>query len=232
MSNATSSTTGRIYFTTTSSPGASETKAVGFTVKPNSGYTTYTIDMSTNPLWTGEVNWLRVDPIDTTGQTNIDSIVVSGTGPLYVNRLLDGSFEDPSADFYTFRPAGVWQFLGSSGVQRNHSAFSGTQGAANGQQTAFIQGTSSVKQTLNLSAGAHIVTFAVDQRTNNGGPESLDFSVDGTKINASAFSPPIGGGYETFTTPTFTTTAGQHTIQFTGTNEGDNTVFLDQVAIQ
>ncbi|WP_243064997.1 hypothetical protein [Humibacter sp. RRB41] len=232
MSNATSSTTGRIYFTTTSSTGASESKAVGFAVKPNSGYTTYTIDMSANPLWAGEVNWLRVDPIDTTGQTNIDSIVVSGTGPLFVNRVLDGSFEDPSADFYTYRPAGVWQFLGNSGVQRNHSAFSGTQGAANGQQTAFIEGTSSVKQTLNLSSGTHTVTFAVDQRTNSGGAEALDFSVDGVKINTSAFSPPAGGGYETFTTPSFTTTAGLHTIQFTGTNDGYNTAFLDLVAIQ
>jgi hypothetical protein len=232
MSNATSSTTGRIYFTTTSSPGASESKALPFTVLPNSGYTTYTIDMASNPLWTGEVNWLRVDPIDTVGGTNIDSIVVAGTGDLFVNRLLDGSFEDPSANFYSYRPAGVWQFLGNTGVQRNHSAFSGAQGAAAGQQTAFIQGTDSVKQTLNLSAGTHTVTFAVDQRTNNGGAQALDFSVDGVKINASPFTPPSGGGFQTFTTPSFTTTAGSHTIQFTGANAGDNTAFLDQVTIQ
>ncbi|HEY5223820.1 MAG TPA: hypothetical protein VIJ18_12340 [Microbacteriaceae bacterium] len=232
MSNATSSTTGRIYFVTKSSPGASESKAMPFTVLPNSGYTTYTIDMSSNPLWTGEVDWLRVDPIDTAGNTNIDSVVVSGTGDLFVNRVLDGGFEDPSANFYTYRPAGVWQYSGSTGVQRNHSAFSGTQGAAAGQQTAFIQGTDSVKQTLNLSAGSHTVTFAVDQRTNNGGAQALDFSVDGVTINASPFTPPSGGGFQTFTTPSFTTTAGQHTIEFTGTNAGDNTAFLDQITLQ
>ncbi|WP_157487573.1 hypothetical protein [Leifsonia sp. Root112D2] len=231
MSNDTSSTTGRIYFTTTSSPGASESKALPFTVKPHSGYTTYTIDMASNPLWTGEVNWMRVDPIDTTGKTNIDSIVVSGTGDLYVNRLLDGSFEDQSANFYTYRPTGVWQYSGSAGVQRNHSAFSGTQGAASGQQTAFIQGTDSVKQTLNLSAGSHTVTFAVDQRTNNGGAQALDFYVDGAKINTTPFTPPSGGGFRSFTTPSFTTTAGQHTIQFVGANAGDNTAFLDAVAM-
>jgi hypothetical protein len=232
MSNATDSTTGRIYFTTKSSGGASESKAVPFTVEPNSGYTTYTIDMSSNPLWTGEVNWVRVDPIDTAGATKIDSIVISGTGELFVNRLLDGSFENPSANLYTYRPAGVWEFQGNAGIQRNHSAFSGSQGAADEQQTAFIQGTDSVKQTLNLSAGAHTVTFGIDQRTNNGGPQALDFYVDGTKVNTSPFTPPSGGGFKTFTSPSFTTTAGQHTIEFRGTNAGDNTAFLDRVAIQ
>jgi hypothetical protein len=232
MSNATSSTTGRIYFTTTSSTGASESKSVPFAVEPNSGYTTYTVDMSSNSLWTGEVNWLRLDPIDTAGGTNIDSIVVSGTGELFVNRVLDGGFENPSADFYTYRPAGVWEFVDSAGVQRNHSAFSGSQGAAEEQQTAFIQGTSSAKQELNLSAGAHTVTFAVDQRTNNGGAQALDFYIDGAKVNASPFAPPSGGGFQSFTTPSFTTTAGQHTIEFRGVNAGDNTVFLDRVAIQ
>jgi hypothetical protein len=232
MSNDTSSTTGRIYFTTKSSPGASESKALPFTVLPNSGYTTYTIDMASNPLWAGEVNWLRVDPIDKAGGTNIDSVVVSGTGDLFVNRLLDGGFEDPSANFYSYRPAGVWQFLGSTGVQRNHSSFSGTQSAAAGQQTAFIQGTGSAAQTLNLSAGTHTVTFATAQRTNNGGAQAIDFYVDGTKINTSAFVPPSSGAFQTFTSPSFTTTAGSHTIQFRGVNAGDNTAFLDQVAIQ
>jgi plastocyanin len=232
MSNATSSTAGRLYFTTTSSPGPSESKAVPFAVQPNSGYTTYTIDVASNPLWTGEVNWLRVDPIDTTGQTNIDSIVVSGTGDLFVNRLRDGGFEDPSANFYSYEPASVWQYLGSTGVQRNHSAFSGAQSAADGQQTAFIQGTDSVKQALNLSAGAHTVTFSVAQRTNNGGAQALDFYVDGTRINASAFAPPSSGAFQSFTSPSFTTTNGSHTLEFRGTTAGDNTAFLDKVTIE
>jgi plastocyanin len=232
MSNATSSTAGRLYFTTTSSPGPSESKAVPFAVQPNSGYTTYTIDVASNPLWTGEVNWLRVDPIDTTGQTNIDSIVVSGTGDLFVNRLRDGGFEDPSANFYSYEPASVWQYLGSTGVQRNHSAFSGAQSAADGQQTAFIQGTDSVKQALNLSAGAHTVTFSVAQRTNNGGAQALDFYVDGTRINASVFAPPSSGAFQSFTSPSFTTTNGSHTLEFRGTTAGDNTAFLDKVTIE
>jgi hypothetical protein len=232
MSNATTSTAGQIYFTTTASPAESESKSVHFVVAPHSGYTSYTVDMTSNPLWTGEIKQLRVDPIDTTGAVNVDAVAVSGSGSLSANRLLDGGFEDPSANLYSYRPASVWQFVGSSGVQRNHSAFSGTQPAAGDQQTAFIQGTDSLGQTLNLSAGTHTVTFALAQRTNNGGAEALDFSVDGVKVNSSAYSPPSSGAFQTFTSPSFTTTAGSHTIQFKGTNTGDNTAFLDQVTIQ
>jgi hypothetical protein len=232
MSNATSSTVGRVYFTTPSSPTASESQSVPFAVAPNSGYTSYTVNMSTNALWTGEIKQLRVDPIDTTGATNIDSVVVSGSGALYLNRVLDSGFEDPSANFYTYDPAGAWQFLSTAGVQRNSSAFSGSQAAAAGQQTAFIQGTGSAAQTLNISAGAHTVSFATAQRTNNGGAEAIDVYVDGTKINTSAFAPPSSGAFQTFTSPSFTTTAGSHTIRFQGANAGDNTALLDQVSIQ
>jgi hypothetical protein len=232
MSNATSSTAGRVYFTTPSSPTPSESQSVPFAVAPNSGYTSYTVNMATNPLWTGEIKQIRVDPIDTTGATNIDSVVVSGSGALYLNRLVDGGFEDPSANFYTYDPAGVWQFLSTAGVQRNSSAFSGTQSAAAGQQTAFIQGTGSAAQALSLSAGTHTATFALSQRTNNGGAQAIDVYVDGTKITTSVFAPPSSGAFQTFTSPSFTTTAGSHTIQFRGANAGDNTAFLDQVAIQ
>ncbi|TXN29494.1 hypothetical protein [Lacisediminihabitans profunda] len=232
MSNATSNTVGKIYFTTPASPTASESMSVSFAVAPNSGYTTYTVNMASNGLWTGEIKQLRVDPIETTGAIDIDSIVVSGSGALYVNRLLDGSFEDPSANFYTYNPTSVWQFLGSTGVQRNSSSFSGTQAAADGQQTAFIQGTDSAKQTLNLSAGSHTVKFSAAQRTNNGGAQALDFYVDGTRINVSAFAPPAGGAFQSFISPSFTTTNGSHTIEFKGTNAGDTTAFLDKVTIQ
>ncbi|MFF1572535.1 hypothetical protein ACFVWR_07280 [Leifsonia sp. NPDC058292] len=232
MSNATSNTAGRIYFTTPASPSPTEAMSVPFAVAPNSGYTTYAVNMAANPLWAGEIKSLRVDPIEAAGAVNVDSVSVTGTGPLYINRVLDAGFEDPSANFYSYAPAGVWQYLGSAGVQRNTSAFSGTQKAPSGQQTAFIQGTDSVKQTLNLSAGSHTVTFSAAQRTNNGGAQALNFFVDGTKVSTSAFAMASGGAFQSFTTPSFTTTAGSHTIQFTGANVGDNTAFVDQVAIK
>ena len=76
------------------------------------------------------------------------------------------------------------------------------------------------------------MTFSLAQRTNNGGAQALDFYVDGTKINGSAFTPPSGGAFQSFTSPSFTTTTGSHTIEFRGTNAGDNTAFIDKVTIQ
>jgi hypothetical protein len=56
--------------------------------------------------------------------------------------------------------------------------------------------------------------------------------VDGTKINRSAFTPASGGAFQSFTSPSFTTTAGSHTIEFRGRNLGDNTAFIDKVVIE
>ena len=69
--------------------------------------------------------------------------------------------------------------------------------------------------------------FGLLQRANNGGPQSVDVYVDGTKVNASPFS--AGSSWTAFSA-NFTTTAGVHSIQFRGTNAGDNTAFVDSVS--
>ena len=57
-----------------------ETKARAFTIQPNSGYTSYTVDMSTVVGWgTGHtLRQLRLDPADdssvSTGSFKIDAI--------------------------------------------------------------------------------------------------------------------------------------------------------------
>lgn len=231
MNNSTTDTSGKIYFDTTADPSFSESKSVAFTVAASSGYATYNINMASNSLWAGTIRQIRVDPITVAGATSIDSVALIGSGALYTDRLIDGGFEDPSADFYTYNPAGVWVYTGTAGVQRNLSAFSGSQGAPQGQQTAFVQGTGSAKQTLNMSAGSHTVSFSAARRTNNGGVQQLDFYVDGTKINSTSFAP-SSGTFQSFTTPSFTTTAGSHVLEFRGVNAGDNTAFVDSVTLQ
>lgn len=231
MNNGTTDTSGKIYFVTAADTTWNETKSVAFTVAASSGYTNYSVNMAANSAWAGTIRQIRVDPITVSGPTSIDSVTLTGSGALYTDRLSDAGFEDPSADFYTYNPVGAWVFTGSTGVQRNLSAFSGSQGAPEGQQTAFVQGTDSVKQTLNMSAGSHTVSFSAARRTNNGGVQQLDFYVDGTKVNSTPFSP-SSGTFQTFTTPSFTTSAGTHVVEFRGTNAGDNTAFVDAVSLQ
>ncbi len=51
----------RIYFTTTSSPGYSESKMIEFKVNNNGGWQTYLVYMANNDLWKGTISGLRID---------------------------------------------------------------------------------------------------------------------------------------------------------------------------
>ncbi len=77
MKNNTSSTQAQIYFATNSSASFDENKVVNFTIKPNSEYCEYLIDMSANINWTGTLRQLRLDPsIGATGTFSVDYIRV------------------------------------------------------------------------------------------------------------------------------------------------------------
>ncbi|GAB3398855.1 hypothetical protein GCM10027515_04500 [Schumannella luteola] len=77
MKNQTSDPAGAIYFTTASSPAFSGDKVVTFTSAVNAtGYTDYTVDMGTNPNWTGTIKQLRLDPTGSPGVVSIDAISV------------------------------------------------------------------------------------------------------------------------------------------------------------
>jgi len=56
----------------------------------------------------------------------------------------------------------------------------------------------------------------------------VEVTVDGVVV---AEVTPSGTSYQTYTTPSFTVTAGAHTIQFLGLVDDDETVFLDAVAV-
>lgn len=83
MRNSTPGNTARIYFTTNSDTTWNEAKAKSFAIKPNdSNYTEYTIDMSSVAGWTGTLNQLRFDPVDTgasSGSFSIDYFRISNS---------------------------------------------------------------------------------------------------------------------------------------------------------
>jgi hypothetical protein len=83
---------------------------------------------------------------------------------------------------------------------------------------------------VTLAAGTYNLSFYAAQRANvpqTG--QTFEVLVDG---QLQAYTPQ-GTNYTGFTTPTFTVTAGRHTIKFVGLNPngGDNTAFIDQVSI-
>ncbi len=81
--------------------------------------------------------------------------------------LVNPSFEIPAlGGGYQYNPSttGIgWTFSVSSGVQGNGGAW-GAAVAPDGNQTAFIQGTGSISQTLSLNAGGYTLSFQAARR--------------------------------------------------------------------
>jgi RHS repeat-associated protein len=101
MRNYTNSTTGQLFFITTTDWAWNQAKSKTFTIQPNSGFTEYTIDMSTVAGWTGTLKRLRLDPADSTGSFVVDYIRI-GVDP---NWKFDSAVEgwgEPSAHVSNF----------------------------------------------------------------------------------------------------------------------------------
>jgi PKD repeat protein len=159
------------------------------------------------------------------------------------DRNLLSGFNDPdfgtpnvgagSYSAFVYDPSGsAWTFSGSSGVAGNGSGFtSGNPNAPQGTQVAFMQGTGSVSQAVNLSAGTYTISFEAAQRGNwQDSSQTFAVEVDGQVVGTFT---PDSTSYSSYTTDPFTVTAGTHTIAFVGLDPdgGDNTAFLDQLSI-
>jgi hypothetical protein len=153
------------------------------------------------------------------------------------------SFETPSVGTYQYDPSGgSWTFTAQSGangsgISANNSAFTdGNPNAPQGSQVAFLQGASTISQTLiGLIAGAiYQITFAAAQRNNIYGQQTgqtWQLQADGTTIGT--YAPPESAqSYEDYTA-TFTSASSSPAIAFVGTdnNGGDNTIFIDDVQL-
>ena len=135
---------------------------------------------------------------------------------------------------FQYRPTGSpWAFAGDAGIAANGSGFtSGNPPAPEGTQVAFLQTTGSFSQAVaGWAAGSYQLTFDAAQRGNyQASRQDFQVLVDGVVVGTFT---PSGTSYQTYTTAAFTVTAGSHTITFQGLNTagGDNTAFIDQIAI-
>ena len=146
--------------------------------------------------------------------------------------LVNGSFEIPAlGSGFQYNPSasGIgWTFSPNSGIQGNGSAW-GAAPAPSGTQTAFIQGTGSITQTITLNAGSYTLSFQAAQRSCCVSPfvQPVKVSVDGTQIGG--LISPASTSFAPFSIPFSVGTTGPHTITFTGTANGDKSTFIDNV---
>ena len=152
------------------------------------------------------------------------------------NQIADPVFGAVSvgADNWQYAPTGSpWTFVGTAGISGNGSAItSGNPSPLLGNQVAFVQGTGSIGQAVNLSAGSYTLDFSAAQHGNyNQGGQTLEVLVDGTAVGGNIT--PTGTNYATYHSASFTVTAGTHTITIEGLDlaGGDNTALVDNVFI-
>ena len=144
--------------------------------------------------------------------------------------LVNPSFEIPAlSSGYQYNPSapGIgWTFT-NSGIQKNGSAW-GAAPAPDGTQTAFIQGASTITQTLSLNAGSYTLSFQAARRGSQVQPVKV--TVDGAQIGS--LVSPASTSFSTFSLPFSVAATGAHTITFTGTDPADKTTFIDNVTVQ
>jgi hypothetical protein len=159
----------------------------------------------------------------------IDQIAVNQ----HSTNLTDSGFESlalPASGFQYSPESSSWSFFGTAGVSANGTAFTnGNAAAPQGNQVAFVQSFGTIRQSVTLAAGNYQISFLAAQRGNAGGAQALNVSVDESVVGT--FNNFTGTAYGTLITQSFTVTAGNHFISIQGTNGGDNTAFVDQVAI-
>ena len=149
--------------------------------------------------------------------------------------LANVSFETPGlGNGYQYNPIGSgigWTFSSQSGIQGNGSAW-GAAAAPDGVQTAFVQGTGTIGQTLSLNAGSYTLSFQAAYRSCCVSPylQPIKVTMDGIQIG-SLVSPP-NTSFIIFSIPFSVGTSGAHTLTFTGTDPTDKTTFIDAVTIQ
>jgi len=151
-----------------------------------------------------------------------------------VGSLVNANFETPALGAnYQYNPSGTgvgWSFVGSSGVQGNGSGWQASP-APSGTQTAFIQNTGTISQSLMLGAGSYTLTFQVARRAYSfpaGGVQPIVVSIDGLPIGS--LVTPDSTGFGSVTIPFTIPSSGNHTLQFAGTdNSGDKSTFVDAV---
>ncbi|RKN39495.1 chitobiase/beta-hexosaminidase C-terminal domain-containing protein [Streptomyces hoynatensis] len=148
--------------------------------------------------------------------------------------LYNAGFEKPATTSAANGPmTNGWYFSARAGVQHNDSPFVPDEPAPEGERTAYLKtdsGLSSfISQEAAFPAGSYRLTFQAAIRTGFGGPQTFDVYVDDARVGS--FAPP-SGAYQPYETEAFTVDAGPHTIRFQATTtEGDNTAFIDQVAV-
>ena len=209
-------------------------QSVGTFTPGGTSYAAYTTATFTVTAGTHTITFQGLDDAGGDNTAFIDAVAITVISPT-LPTVGDAGFESPSigSGNFAYQPAGTaWTFAGSSGISGNASAFtSGNPSAPEGTQVAILQETGSISQAVaGWVAGTYQINFDAAQRGAGNSDQDFQVMVDGVSVGTFT---PSGTSYNSYSTATFTVTAGTHTIVFQGLDDagGDNTAFLDAVTV-
>src|SRR5205085_1650422 len=123
----------------------------GFISPSSTSFAPFSVTFSVGTTGPHTIGFTGTDPNDRS--TFIDAVTLTSGSSAPPSLLVNSGFEIPAmVSGYQYDPTagGVgWSFAGSTGIQHNGSAWDG-QNAPEGVQTAFVQTTGSMSQTVNL----------------------------------------------------------------------------------
>jgi hypothetical protein len=168
------------------------------------------------------------DGANSAATTALLSQVINGNNAT----LNNAGFEAPVLQgTFQYAPSNAsWTFTNGAGIQGNGSAW-GAATAPEGTQTAFIQSTGSISQSVNLTAGSYSLAFKVAQRACCTTPYAhpIKVTVDGAQIGSNVI--PASTSFSPVAINFTVAVSGSHTIMFSGTDGTDRTTFIDAVTI-
>ena len=192
-----------------------------------------TVTLRTTPL-SGNVNYdLSINNIrDVSSLHNpiLPNTSVSFTYLRNIPQVLNPGFESPAVSGYQYNPTDpVWTYNGGSGIVQNGSGF-GNNPAPNGVQAAFLQNVSSISQTITLGSGKYRVRFKAAQRNRAGNSQTIKVYLDNMELGSFT---PTGTIFIEYATDYCIVPGGSYQLKIAGiASTGDNTVFVDEVAIE
>jgi hypothetical protein len=187
------------------------------------------------------------------GEFEVLNETSTATAPFFANWGFEHPAQGATSPYWQYpsMPYG-WTFTGnhgtsnSAGVEENcciedssynPTTYWGAAQAPQGVQTAFLEGTGSVSQSVNFPTGSYDIRFLAAQRTYAGSAQGISVTLDPTTTNLNILTVnPVdpSGNFVPYVTNSFTVaTPGVHTITFAGTQYagGDDTAFIDEVQI-
>ena len=149
-------------------------------------------------------------------------------------KVLNPSFESPSVPDYQYGTVDTaWIYNGSSGIVHNGSGFRNYP-APDGVQAVFLQNISSVTQSITIGSGKYRVRFKAAQRYRENNIQTVKVYLDDMELGS--FTPPgypASTSFAEYATDYLTVADGSYQLKIAGTaSSGDNTVFVDEVAIE